>query len=83
MLILIMFRSLTYAQRSAHLLERAGITAAVTKAPQGTTAQGCTYCVRISGGKLHRTLDLLESNHVTHGRILQRLPDGSYRELAL
>lgn len=42
---LIMCRSLTYAQRSSQVLERAGITATVLKAPQSVSKTGCTYCV--------------------------------------
>lgn len=34
---LIMCRSLTYAQRSSQVLERAGITATVLKAPQSVS----------------------------------------------
>ena len=40
---LIMCRSLTWAQRSAALLERGGITASVVKAPQGLSPSGCAY----------------------------------------
>ena len=36
---LIMCRSMTYAQRSAALLERSGISAKVVKAPQGPEQQ--------------------------------------------
>ena len=44
---LIMCRSLTYAQRSSQVLERAGITATVLKAPQSVSKTGCTYCVKL------------------------------------
>ena len=37
---LIMCRSLTYAQRAQQALERAGIPAAVVKAPQSVSAAG-------------------------------------------
>ena len=49
---LIMCRSLTKAQSSAKLLERAGITAAVVKAPQNLSSGGCGYAV-----SLHRKFD--------------------------
>lgn len=44
---LIMCRSLTYAQRSSQVLEHAGITATVLKAPQSVSKTGCTYCVKL------------------------------------
>ena len=80
---LIMFRSLTYAQRGSRLLERSGIGAAVTKAPQGTTDRGCTYCVRISDSKLYRALDALDRGGIQHGRILQQDGERNYREVRL
>ena len=49
---LIMCHSLTHAQRSARLLERQGISAAVTKAPQGLSNRGCAYAV-----SLHKRFD--------------------------
>ncbi len=49
---LLMCRSLTYAQRTARILERYGITAIVTKGPQGLSAEGCAYCVKISERRL-------------------------------
>ena len=44
---LILCRSLTYAQRSSRVLERAGITAVVHKAPLSVSKTGCTYCVKL------------------------------------
>ena len=83
MSVLIMFHSLTYAQRGARVLERAGITAAVTKAPQSTTDRGCTYCIRIGEKALSAALTLLEKNQVRRGRILRMDPDDGYREVFL
>lgn len=78
---LIMFRSLTYAQRGARALERGGIHATVTKAPQGTSDRGCTYCVKIPDGRLYRALDLLDAEGVARGRVLRSAGDGEYREV--
>ena len=80
MSVLIMFRSLTSAQRGSHVLERAGIAAPVAKAPQSATDKGCTYCIRVSENKLESALDVLESGRIQHGRILRLEPDG-YREV--
>ena len=44
---LITFRSLTHAQRSSRVLERAGITTAVIKAPQGLSSSGCAYAITL------------------------------------
>ena len=51
--VIILCRSLTQAQRAARLLERAGIFASVTKAPQNASTRGCTYGV-ITPGQIYR-----------------------------
>ena len=79
---LIMCRSLTYAQRSARLLERAGITATVVKAPQGLSTSGCGYAVmlrkRFDEAVLH-----LKKNQLLQGKLFGRTEDGEYKEVRL
>ena len=58
---LLMCRSLTYAQRTARILERFGITAIITRAPQSMSAEGCAYCVKISENKLSDSLRVLKN----------------------
>lgn len=79
---LIMFRSLTYAQRASRTLQRNGIPADITKAPQGTTDKGCTYCLRVADGRLYASLNALQRDGIEHGRIL-RLEEGQYREVSI
>lgn len=81
MSVLIMFRSLTYAQRGARVLERSGIAAALTKAPLETTDRGCTYCVRVADSRLDAALSVLERQGVSHGRVMRSMDDGGYREV--
>lgn len=77
---LIMCRSLTYAQRSAKLLERSGITATVVKAPQGLSTGGCGYAVM-----LHKRFDeavlILRKNKLLMGKLFGRNGDGEYKEV--
>ena len=79
--VLILFRSLTYAQRGARAIEHGGIRANITKAPQGTTDRGCTYCVRVPESMLYRALGLLDAAGIGHGRIFRADADGTYREV--
>ncbi len=79
---LIMFRSLTYAQRALRSLGRGGIPADITKAPQGTTDRGCTYCLRLAERRLYSALQCLYRDGIEHGRVLQ-WTDGEYREVSL
>ena len=78
----ILFRSLTHAQRAAGLLERRGITATITRAPQGLSPKGCSYAVlfRRRGGEAIR---LLEENRIPHGQVFERTESGEFREARL
>ena len=78
---LILCRSLTYAQRAAHTLERAGITATVRKAPQGSSDRGCTYAVKVRTAALARAIQSLKSAGVPYGKQFHIAPDGSLREV--
>lgn len=77
---LVMCRSLTKAQSSVKLLERAGITAAVVKAPQNLSSGGCGYAV-----SLHRKFDeavsLLSKNNLLNGKLFRRMESGEYAEV--
>ena len=78
---LILCRSLTYAQRAAHTLERAGITATVRKAPQGASDRGCTYSVKLRTSALERALQILKNAGVPFGKQFHIAADGSLREV--
>ena len=80
MLYLIMCRSLTYAQRSAALLERSGITAAVVKAPQGLSSNGCGYAVSLYKN-FPEAVSLLRRNNLPFGKTFRRLESGEYQEV--
>ena len=67
---LIMCRSLTYAQRASKALEKAGITAIVSKAPHGSSASGCAYCVKVSEKRMTDALRILKINGLGPGKIL-------------
>lgn len=78
---LIMCRSLTYAQRSARALERAGITAIVMKAPPGTTSAGCAYCLKVSQRRLDEAVSYLDNAGLPHGKIYYYSADGAVTEV--
>lgn len=77
---LIMCRSLTYAQRSARLLERAGITATVVKAPQGLTTGGCGYAVSLFR-RFDEAVPILKKNNLISGKLFKRTDQGEYSEV--
>ena len=80
---LILCRSLTYAQRSSRVLERAGITAAVLKASQSDSKTGCTYCVKLKESQQERALPLLDRAAIRRGKIYRLLDDGTYQEVTV
>jgi rhodanese-related sulfurtransferase len=73
---LIMCRSLTYAQRAARVLEQAGITAIVTKAPQNISLDGCAYCVKVSEKRLSDALYELNAAALAPGKVYLYGPGG-------
>ena len=79
--VIVMFRSLTLAQRGARELERFGISATVTKAPVRTTDQGCSYCIRLSDKRLNYALSILHDRGIGFGRVFRIGADGEYREV--
>ena len=78
---LILCRSLTYAQRAARTLERAGVTATVRKAPQGASDRGCTYAVKLRTASLQRAVQILQSAAVPIGKRFHILDDGTLQEV--
>lgn len=78
---LLICKSLTYAQRSQHLLERSGITASVGKAPKSAYPEGCGYGVSVSDRKIEPALKVLEEAGMSPKRILLVSQDGSISEV--
>jgi hypothetical protein len=75
-------RSLTHAQRAAAALERGGITASITKAPQGSNPKGCGYAVLVRN-RLAESARILRDRRIPFERIVRRLEDGSFQEVLL
>ena len=53
---LIVCRSLTYAQRTAAALERAGITARILRSPKLIDREGCSHSVKVAERNLTAAL---------------------------
>ena len=92
---LIVCRSLTYAQRTAAVLERAGITARILRAPKSIAGEGCSrqtissdkeecsYAVKVSERRLAQSLVLLKRADLPPKGVFITEADGSYREVWL
>ena len=77
---LITSRSLTQAQKAARLLERSGISAVVTKAPQGLSQKGCGYALALRR-HFPEAVALLRRYGLLSGKLFQRDENGEYREV--
>lgn len=80
---LIVCRSLTYAQRTAAALERAGITARILRSPKSIAGEGCSHSVKISQRSLPDALRVLRLAYLTPKRIYITAGDGGYQEVEL
>ena len=80
---LIICKSLTYAQRTAAVLERSGITARILRSPKSIAADGCSHSVKISQKKLPEALQLLKQADLIPKRVFITAGDGNYQEVAL
>ena len=78
---LIICRSLTYAQRTAQVLERAGIFGAVLRSPKLISKEGCGYCVRIQERKLTDALIVLRREGLAPKQVFLQSADGGYSEV--
>ena len=78
---LIICRSLTYAQRTAHVLERAGIPGYVLRAPKAISREGCGYCVRIAERRLTDALVVLRREGLAPKQVFLQSADGGYSEV--
>ena len=78
---LIICRSLTFAQRTAHVLERAGISGSVLRSPKLISKEGCGYCVRISERRLTDALMILRREGMAPKQVFMQSADGGYSEV--
>ncbi len=78
---LIICRSLTYAQRTAAVLERAGISAYIMRSPRSIDMEGCSHAVKISERNLSLALTLLAREELSPRRVYILAADGAYHEV--
>lgn len=81
--LLLMCRSLTYAQRTARVLEHVGVSGYIQKSPQKASSRGCGYCVKIREYNLPAAKRALEAEGLLPERILLLEEEGSFREVAV
>ncbi len=80
---LIICRSLTYAQRTAKVLERVGITAHIMRTPRSIAGEGCSHGVKIAQRRLPDALVALNRAGLSPSRVFILAADGTYQEVRL
>lgn len=80
---LIICRSLTYAQRTAAVLERAGVSAHIMRSPRSLDAEGCSHAVKVAERNLSLALTLLSRENLSPRRVFIVSGDGTYDEVFL
>ena len=80
---LIICRSLTYAQRTAAALGRAGITAHIFRTPRQIAGEGCSHCVKIRQHDLEDALAVLHQVGLPPKRVFLADNGGGYEEVRL
>ncbi len=80
---LIVCRSLTYAQRTAAVLERVGVAARLMRSPRIIAGDGCGYSVKIAERNLALALTVLAKQGLSPKRVFLQNGDGSYQEVGL
>ena len=80
---LILCRSLTYAQRTAHVLERSGIHGLVMRTPRSISSEGCGYCVKISERWLASALSALNKEGLGPKQVYVERQDHTFDEVTI
>lgn len=80
---LITCKSLTYAQKASRALEKAGITATITRPPRGLTQEGCAYSIKVSEKKLSQSLVVLKGAGIGYKKVFKLHADGTASEVEI
>lgn len=78
---LMICRSLTYAQKTAKILEKSGISAVVIRTPRQVSEEGCGYCVKVSERRLADALVALKNADMSPKKIFMIQNNGHVKEM--
>ena len=77
----IVCRSLTYAQRTAFILNQKGIGTQILRAPKSISTEGCGYGVKISQRNLVDGISALRESGLEPKKVYVILDGDDYREV--
>ena len=80
---LLICRSVTYAQRAQHVLQRKGYTATVVRPSIDITDNSCGFAVKISEHYLAEAIHILKEYHLAPTKVVIVSEDGRRREVSV
>ncbi len=78
---IILFRSLTHAQRGIRVLGSGGVPGTLARAPAGLSDRGCAYGALVSPRRLAQAIGTLKEQEIPHGKVFLPDGDGGWREV--
>lgn len=78
---LLLYRSLTRAQRASAALDREGIPNRLIRAPKAVSGEGCSQALQLNQGYLHRALTVLKPLGIEPKRVFLSAGDEQYKEV--
>lgn len=76
-------RSLTYAQRTAKVLERVGITTYMARTPKSIAREGCGHGVKMNEKNIQLALETLKKADLSPKYLYHSTGDGTFQEVTL
>lgn len=77
---LILFKSLTHAQRASKHLDKYGISTVISRPPMEINENSCGYSLKIQEHFLNKAIELLMEIDITHFKVYVCTTEGTYKE---
>ena len=78
---LILFKSLTYAQRANRALRDGGVTSTIARVPESISTEGCGYSVKVAEKHYNNAVRLLRDAGFSIGRVFLQGRGGRLSEV--
>ena len=79
--ILILFRSITFAQKGERVLNRVGIDCRLLRTPRTLSNKSCGYCLQLRRQDLELVLEVLREAKLPFGKVYAIDSGGAFKEL--
>ncbi|MCX7615258.1 MAG: DUF3343 domain-containing protein [Clostridiales bacterium] len=80
---LILFKSLTHAQRASKYLEKNGISTIISRPPMEINENSCGYALKIQEHFLNKAILMLKEVEISNFKVYVCTTNGTYKERIL